>query len=212
MAVPQDNRFFQRGGFEGFTTYGLCQIVTSFEAYRGVHTFHPVRGEFFAVLDDPRKIDGDGARKKTSRGPKPADTSYLSLSVDSDGRTTVGADGAMLECANVKIDAGKSLWFHWAFSRFDWSPGNDFAVFEAYDGNGTHGSPVYRQLLTQSLDLEKTSQWYSDWRVCAWRPDTNFSGTLRWVVSNGLSTSTGLPRPGGAARPSALLIDCVEID
>ena len=211
MPLPHNNRHFEMGQFNGFTTYGICQIEKSFDTFLRTHTFHPVRGDFFALLEDPRKIDGDGVRKLAPGDPQPVDTSHLSFTPDADGRTTLGVDGAILECQQVTIDVGETLWFHWAFTRFDWSPANDFAVFAAYDGGLTDAQPSYREILTQSIELERQSRWYTDWQAFSWRPGTKFSGTLRWIVSNGISTSVALPRPGGDARPCALLIDCVEL-
>lgn len=212
MSLPTTNQHFEQGDFRGFTTYGICQVAKDFRAWRDVHTFAPVSGRFFAVLDDPRDVTGDGARTATAAAYPPADTAHYTLSPDADHRTTFGADGAILECCDCTIAPGQSLWFHWAFARFDWSPANDFALFEAYECGDLTKPPTTRILLAQSIELEQMNRWYTDWHACAWRPQTPFNGTVRWVVSNGMSTSNPWPSPGANARPSALLLDCIKID
>lgn len=211
MPLSPHNQHFETGQFDGFITHGLCQIQKSFGTFLSSHTFLPVRGDFFALLEDPRRIDGDGVRKLAPGDPQPVDTSHLSFTPDADGRNTLGVDGAILECQQVTINVGETLWFHWAFTRFDWSPANDFAVFAAYEGDHVDTQPIFKNVLTQTIALERQNRWYTDWQAFSWRPVTKFSGTLRWIVSNGISTSHALPRPGGSARPSALLIDCVEL-
>ena len=133
MPLPTTNSYFQDGTLQGFTTEGTVRIVESFDAIHGAHHFCPVRGAHFIVLDDPSKIDGDGARKPAPGDPTPADTTRFTFTPDADNKTTLGVDGAILECRNVLIQPGQTLWFHWAFARFDWSPANDFALFVAYE-------------------------------------------------------------------------------
>lgn len=210
MALPADNRHFESGNLTGFVSYGLCSVVKSFEAYRAIHTYHPVSGEFFALLDDPRRISGDGTRALGPGDPKPVSLSHLTFTPDASGQTTVAVDGAVLECRNVTINAGQALWFHWAFARFDWSPANDFALFTAYPGDND-SEPIYKACLAQSLELERQNRWATNWEAFSWRPTQRFIGTLRWIVANGISTSIPLPRPGGDARPSALLLDCIDL-
>lgn len=211
MPLPKDNRHFERGDFRGFGTQGMCVVAKCYDAYLGAHTFHPVAGNYFALLDDPRRIDGDGVRVLASDDPKPASLSHLSFTPDANSHTTMATDGALLECRNVTIEQGQALWFHWAFARFDWSPANDFAVFAAYEGSATQEPPIYKVCLAQSLELERQNRWYTNWEACSWRPREKFCGTLRWMVANGLSTSVPLPRPGGDARPSALMLDCIDL-
>lgn len=211
MPLPQNNQNFEQGDFGGFTTYGICQIAKDFGAWNHMHTYLPVSGKFFAVLDDPRAIQGDGTRTPEAAAYPPANTSHLTLAPDADNRTTLGTNGAILECADVTIAQGQTLWFHWAFARFDWSPGNDFALFEAYASGQLDRPPTHRIALAQSLELERVNQWYTGWQAYAWRPATPFTGTVRWTVSNGMSSSIPIPRPGADARPSALLLDCIHI-
>jgi hypothetical protein len=211
MPLPTTNSYFQDGTLQGFTTEGTVRIVESFDAIHGAHHFCPVRGAHFIVLDDPSKIDGDGARKPAPGDPKPADTTRFTFTPDADNKTTLGVDGAILECRNVLIQPGQTLWFHWAFARFDWSPANDFALFVAYEDGRTDGPPAYTCVLAESLVLERQTRWFTDWQAFSWRPATPFNGTLQWIVSNGISTTLPVPRPGGNARPSALLLDCVEL-
>lgn len=205
-----DNWEFESGDLRGFRTEGLCAVARTFDAFRGTYVFHPVGGQYFAVLDDPRRIDGDGARDLNPGDPKPAALSQYTFTPDVSGQTTLAVDGATLECRNVTVDVGQALWFHWAFARFDWSPANDFAMFAAYEGS-TVDEPVYKVYLAQSLDLERQGRWYTNWEAFSWRPTKKFCGTLRWIVANGISTSIPLPRPGGDARPSALLLDCIVL-
>lgn len=205
-----DNWEFERGNLDGFVTRGMCTVATMFDAFRGTQVFHPVSGRFFAVLDDPRKIDGDGARIVSPGDPKPAALSALTFTPDASGQTTLAVDGAVLECPEVTIEVGQTLWFHWAFLRFDWSPANDFAMFAAYE-RGVTEEPTYKAYLAQSLELERQQRWYTNWEAFSWRPTTRFCGSLRWIVANGISTSIPLPRPGGDARPSALLLDCIAL-
>jgi hypothetical protein len=175
-----------------------------------MHTYQPVSGNFFALLEDPWRIDGVGMRVFSPGDPKPVSLSHLTFAPDADGRTTMAVDGAVLECRNVTINVGQVIWFHWAFARFDWSPANDFAMFTAYEGD-TSQPPIYRTYLAQSLELERQGRWYTNWEAFSWRPTNRFCGTLQWIVANGISTSVPLPRPGGEARPSALLLDCVGL-
>ncbi len=212
MPLPQQNEHFENGDFQGYRTYGICQVAKCFTAFHEIHTFSPVSGSYFAVLDDPRSIDGDGARTAEAAGYPPADTGAWRITPDADGRTTLGKDGAILECRSVRITPGQALWFHWAFLRFDWSPANDFAVFAAYADDKVDQPSTYQAILAQSLELERQNRWYTDWQAFSWRPQTPFSGTLRWIASNGISTSIPLPRPGADARPSALLLDCITIE
>jgi hypothetical protein len=212
MPIPNLNSGFQQGRFDGFVTRGPCAVVKSFQTIHASHTFRPVTGDYFAVMDQPEKIDSDGARRLDPGDPPPIDTSAFTFSPDADGKTTLGIDGAMLECQDVRISAGRSLWFHWAFARFDWSPFNDFAVFTAYPDDRVAAPPFYKEVIIQSIDLERQSRWYADWCVFSWRPETDFRGTVRWIVSNGLSQSIPSPRPGANARPSALLLDCIEVN
>ncbi len=212
MPLPRHNAHFEQGDFRGYTTKGICQIAKQFSAFNESRVYLPVSGSYFAVLDDPRDIDGDGARTTEAAAYPPADTTQWSLTPDADGRTTLGSDGAILQCEAVTIEPGQALWFHWAFARFDWSPANDFAVFEAYADHALDQPPLYHVTLVQSLELERQNRWSTEWQVYSWRPAMPFTGTVRWIVSNGLSTSIPLPRPGGKARPSALLLDCVKID
>lgn len=212
MSVPQRNQVFQQGEFQGYRTYGICRIAKSFSTFQEAHVYQPVRGEYFALLDDPKHIDGDGVRTPRLGDPPAADTSRWVLSPDADNRTTLGVDGAILECADMTIEAGQALWFHWAFARFDWSPANDFAMFAAFKDGDTEQTPGFKVCLAQSIELERQNRWYTDWQVFSWRPAERFQGTIQWIVSNGMSTSLPLPRPGGGARPSALLIDCVDLD
>ncbi len=212
MPLPTTNSYFQDGTLQGFATEGIVRIVQSFDAIHGAHRYSPVRGAHFIVLDDPAKIDGDGARKPDQGDPKPADTTRFTFPPDADGKTTLGVDGAILECREVTIQAGQTLWFHWAFARFDWSPANDFALFAAYNGANTNAPPVFSRRLAESLELERQNRWFTEWQAFAWCPAATFTGTLRWIVSNGLSTALPVPRPGGDARPSALLLDCVELE
>jgi hypothetical protein len=211
MPLPQDNRQFELGNFTGFKTYGLCRVAESFKTLRAAHIVRPVRGSCFAVLDDPEAIDDRGARKPAASGIPPADTSKLTIPRDRNNNFTIGEDGAILECTDVTLEAGQSLWFHWAFARFDWSPSNDFAMFNAYAEGHIDDGPTYAVVLQESLELESMNRWYSDWRVHAWRPARKFHGTLRWIVSNGLSTSLPEHTSGSSARPSALLIDGIDI-
>jgi len=210
--MPQltDHWEFERGDLRGFTTEGLCTVVKTFDAFKRTHVFHPVSGQFFAVLDDPRRIDGEGARVLNPGEPNPVSLSQYTFSPDVSGQTTLAVDGATLECRNVTVEVGQALWFHWAFTRFDWSPANDFAMFAAYEGSAVD-EPVYKVYLAQSLDLERQGRWYTNWEVFSWRPTKRFCGSLRWIVANGISTSIPLPRPGGDARPSALLLDCIAL-
>lgn len=210
--MPQmaDNWEFERGDLSGFETQGMCTVVKTFDAFRGTHVFYPVSGQCFAVLDDPRRIDGDGSRVLSPGYPKPISLSQYTFTPDVSGQTTLAGDGAILECRDVTIEAGQALWFHWAFARFDWSPANDFAMFIASDGE-TAGEPTYKAYLAQSLELERQGRWYTNWEAFSWRPTKRFCGSLRWIVANGMSTSIPLPRPGGDARPSALLLDCIAL-
>lgn len=210
MPLVTDNWEFEKGDLCGFMTQGMCMVAQTFDAFRGTYVFHPVSGQFFAVLDDPRRIDGDGARIVNPGDPKPAALSQYTFTPDVSGQTTLAVDGAILECHNVTVEAGQALWFHWAFARFDWSPANDFAMFAAYDGS-TANEPLYKVYLAQSLELERQGRWYTHWEAFSWRPAKRFCGTLRWIVANGISTSIPLPRPGGNARPSALLLDCIAL-
>ncbi|WP_141654399.1 hypothetical protein [Candidatus Nitrospira nitrosa] len=210
MPYLRDNWEFERGDLSGFSTEGLCRVANTFEAFRGTQVFHPVSGNFFAVLDDPRKVDEDGARVVKPRDPMPAALSHLTFTPDVSGQTTLAVDGAILECPDVTIEAGQALWFHWAFLRFDWSPANDFAMFAAYE-KGAAQEPLYKAYLAQSLELERQQRWYTNWEAFSWRPTRRFCGSLRWIVANGISTSIPLPRPGGDARPSALLLDCIAL-
>lgn len=210
MPLSTDNWEFERGDLSGFVTHGICMVAKTFDAFGGTQVFHPVSGRFFAVLDDPRKIDGDGVRVVSSRDPKPVSLSHLTFTPDASGQTTMAVDGAVLECANVTIEAGQALWFHWAFLRFDWSPANDFALFAAYPGD-TASEPIYKAYLVQSLELERQNRWFTNWEAFSWRPTQRFTGALQWIVANGISTSVPLPRPGGDARPSALLLDRIAL-
>jgi len=211
MPLPTRNPYFQDGTLDGLVTHGAVRIVESFDAIHHAHRFLPVRGAYLIVLDDPWNIDGDGSRAPAPGDPPPADTSKFSLLPDANGQTTLGVDGAILECREVVLTPGQTLWFHWAFARFDWNPANDFALFTASSGSGAAAQVVCTLPLIQSIELERQSRWYTDWQVCSWRPTEPFSGTLRWIVSNGISTTVPIPRPGGGARPSALLLDCIEV-
>jgi hypothetical protein len=210
MPLPTDNRHFESGNLNGFVTHGMCLVVKSFDAYLSTHTYQPVSGKCFALLEDPRRINGDGVRVLGPGDPKPVSLSHLSFTPDASGQTTMAVDGAILECRNVTINVGQALWFHWAFARFDWSPANDFSMFAAYEGD-TSQIPIYRVYLAQSLDLERQNRWHTNWEAFSWRPTKKFCGRLQWIVANGISTSVPLPRPGGDARPSALLLDCVDL-
>jgi hypothetical protein len=211
MPLSTDNWEFEQGNLDGFVTQGMCMIVKSFDAFRGTQVFHPVSGKYFAVLDDPRKVDEDGSRVMKARDPKPVALSHLTFTPDASGQTTLAVDGAVLECSDVTIEVGQALWFHWAFLRFDWSPANDFAMFAAYDDRETSQELIYKAYLAQSLELERQQRWYTNWEAFSWRPTKRFCGSLRWIVANGISTSIPLPRPGGDARPSALLLDCIAL-
>ncbi len=210
MPGTTDNWEFERGDLNNFETQGMCSVVNTFDAFRGTYVFHPVSGQYFAVLDAPHQIDGDGARVMQPGNPKPAALSQYTFTPDVSGQTTLAADGAVLKCCDVTIKAGQALWFHWAFARFDWSPANDFAMFVAYDRD-TQNEPIYKMYLAQSLELERQGRWYTNWEAFSWRPTTQFCGSLHWIVANGISTSIPLPRPGGNARPSALLLDCIAL-
>lgn len=212
MAMPQssDNWQFEQGDLSGFVTQGSCTVAKTFDAFKGTYVFHPVSGKYFAVLDDPRRVDGEGARVLRPGDPKPARLAQYTFTPDVSGQTTLAVDGALLECRNVTVEAGQALWFHWAFARFDWSPANDFAMFAAYEGETTQ-EPMYKAYLAQSLELERQQRWYTNWEAFSWRPTKRFCGSLRWIVANGISTSIPLPRPGGDARPSALLLDCIAL-
>lgn len=210
MPLPNDNRHFQRGDFDGYATHGKCKIAESFKTLHRNHTFQPVRGKFFAQLDDPLDITPKGVRKPG--GVPPANLSHLTIKPDSAGRITRGVDGSVLECPNVTIKSGQALWFHWAFARFDSPPYNDFAMFAAYlPGDVDFVNPVFDTCLVQSLVLESQARSYTDWQAYSWRPEKEFFGTLRWIVANGISTTNG-STVGGSARPSALLIDCIELE
>ena len=97
MSLPKDNCNFECGDFRGFNTEGLCFVTKSFDAFLRQHTFYPVAGTCFAVLDDPRRIDGDGNRKPAPADPKPATLSHLTFTPDANGQTTLAGDGAVLE-------------------------------------------------------------------------------------------------------------------
>jgi hypothetical protein len=211
MPLPEDNTCFEKGTFEGFATQGLCRVMKEFPAFMNVDQLRPFRGQYVAVLDDPHKIDSDGARRLDPTDPLPADTSPFGFPNDAAGRVTIGVDGAILECRDVTIEAGQAIWFHWRFARFSWSPFNAFALFETSANEMPGTDPVHRAILAQSIQLEDQNVLYTPWTAYAWRPTARFSGTLRWVVSSGFSTTNPSAMGRVSGRPGALLIDSIEL-
>lgn len=246
MPIPRDNSFFQRGDFGGFVTSGRCRIAERFQPKNPADpAIGPVRGKHFAVIDDPYAIDlTDGRRLDPGTGqplPRPPDPDYDAANAaqdaaagvgpalteridheyqDGNNRTTVGADGAWLDCTDVEIAPGQRLWYHWRFCRFDSMPFNDFALFLTYADGDTDATAMHCELLCDVLTLETSppprmgSNWSSPWTVGVFEPPEGFKGTLRWMASNGQSL-TGVRSRRSALRfhrPSALLLDNFSIE
>ena len=250
MPIPVDNSYFQKGTFDGFVAFGRCSVVESFRSWDlSAPPIGPIRGKHLAVIDDPhavemtdgrridpatgkvlprptdREFDADQAAQDAAAGSGPAITERIDHEyLDGNNKTTVGADGAWLECAGVTIKKGERLWFHWRFCRFDSMPYNDFALFLAYPDDDTRVAAAHRQLLCDVLTLERTpslatgvnsnSNWSSPWTVGVFDPPDGFKGTLRWLASNGQSVSGVTSRRATRRfhRPSALLLDNFAIE
>ena len=242
MPIPPDNSYFQRGDFSGFSTCGRCSVATSFRPWAATGSaITPIRGSFLAIIDDPWAIDlTDGHRIDPATGqrlPRPTDPDFDAAKAaqdavagrgpvsteridyeyrDGDGRITVGADGAWLDCADVEIKPGERLWFHWRFCRFGSMPFNDFALFLAYADGDTSAPAVHRQILCDvwSLEESRPSSLMSPWTVGVFAPAAGFKGALRWMASNGQSLARvrAKPSPKRFDRPSALLLDNLSIE
>ncbi len=212
MPLPAQNNTFKQGDFSGYQVQGRCKVVSEFTYhspfFSDVTLIRPSSGgKYFALLDDPRLVDSDGARLSDPSLPPPADTRAFQFMDAFTGMTTFGIDGAILEVPDVAISSGQFLQFRWRFLCYDTSAAgnNDFALFEAGDDAG----PVYRTVLAQANALP--SGGLIPWNTWLWQPAADFRGTLRWVASNGTTVDPPVPSSSNRARPSALLIDSIHI-
>jgi hypothetical protein len=134
---------------------------------------------------------------------------------DSDGRTTFGADGAWVDLNNLHIAAGERLVFFWKFISRPQGNFNDFAWFLAFPDGDLSKPPLHPvgvPLAQMSSSATNTLR-NTNWNASTWQPPTGFTGTVRWLVSNGERRKT---RPGRQARrrfsnPSSLLLDAITI-
>ncbi len=223
MPIPATNQSFKQGNFSGYTTHGRCEVVDKLTFQSPFHSrsieIKPVGGgRFFAVLDpnNDATVDGNGARKRAISGFEvPADTMAYNFQDDFTGMMTFGIDGAILEINNVSIKHNQALHFRWQFLGYDTIDGglNDFALFDACHGvHANPANPCYRKVLAHALDLSGTG--YTGWNNWIWQPDRDFTGVLRWVVSNGVMDNqppTSITS-SMTARPSSLLIDIIKIE
>lgn len=213
------NARFQRGDFTGLRTAGICFTANAFPLPDSAGQVRPVHGDFLAVLDDWRACDDDGERIDSAGAPgvKPADTQAFEFA-DPLGRRTYGADGAWVDLEDVTIAAGERLRFFWKFISPLQGRYNDFALFLAYpDGDVTAPRQPVRTPLAQMSDPARNTLFDTDWCVSVWEPLGGFTGTLRWLVSNGERRGANDRPPGPTARrrfstPSTLLLDAIEIE
>lgn len=223
MSIPSNNLGFREGNFSGYGILGRCAVVdklcyqSPFQA-RTIEIKPVGGGKFFAVLDpnNSKTVDNNGARRPSSNNlNSPVNTTAYHFQDDFTGMTTFGIDGAILEIPNVSIKQGDMLRFRWQFLGYDTIAGNlnDFALFDACHGNQANPpKPCYRKVLAHALDLSGTRN--TGWINWTWIPDHDFTGLLRWVVSNGVvsGNSPTAITSSMKARPSSLLIDMIKIE
>jgi hypothetical protein len=208
MPLPANNSSFELGNLTGYKSEGRCLVATSFHVPTANLNIHAHSGQFFAVIDDPVMIDEDGVR--IPGPPNPIDTrSYRTLG--SDGKHTIGVDGARLSAEDVPLAKGQSVRFWWAFAGNDRRLGcNDFALFEIVDAGS--GDLIYQRWLCD-VRLGTPESGYLPWRAHQYTSDSDRRVHLRWVASNGRLTTnpSGPPQAFQRAYPAALLLDAIAI-
>lgn len=223
MPLPTDNKRFEQGNLSGYNSSGFVVTERFFQDDDYGDQYHPLDGQFFARLDDPRTfrpsdpnlpyaVNFDGERTSAAANAA-ADTTYIKLQ-HGDGSVTHGADGAWLEFTEV-IPKTSALWLRFAFIDYDVMPYNDFAVLEATFADGTLERKVICDISTiAGHRLRRNASNF--WDVFFWQPKKKFDGTLRIVMSNGQTRLTASGRGSRPtverfARPSCLLIDALDV-
>jgi len=216
MTIPANNRFFQRK-FKGYNVHGRHDCVPQFDYQNGNSStkITPIRGDKIVVLDDSA-YDPQTGRPRGNNLIAPYDTREYKIQDSKANRTTIGFDGAILECRNVKISSQSALWYLWSFLPYESHSSNvfnSFALFSAYnksdlnaDGSFDGVSPIFTEVLGESKKINDVFRNDISWTASSWRPKDTFVGTLCWVVSSGIYGSTNqLPRPAN------LLLDSIDI-
>lgn len=202
----------------------------------------PACGSEFLVLDDHTAVDNQGAREAsaTLANNPPIDTRSITFDDDEDNRS-YGEDGACADL-DVVIAGDEQLCFRWKFISDDQGLFNDFALVVAYPGTPPQTRPYdptqpprppsllegaeivalpLAQKRSGTTNTNGNNEWQADF---CWRPQGGFSGTVRWIVCNGMRlprnrhdpTKFNEPTPQSLlsrlAFPPTLLIDCVRIE
>jgi hypothetical protein len=223
MPLPSNNKRFESGDLSGYLSNGLVTAERFFRDDEYGDQYHPLDGQFFARLDDPRSfrpseptlpyaVTFDGERTTAAKNAA-ADTGYIKLPHD-DGSVTHGADGAWLEFTET-IPKTSALWLRFAFIDYDVMPYNDFAVLEATFADGTLERTIICDIASVAVHRLRRNT-ANFWDTFFWQPKKNFNGTLRVVMSNGQMRRTASGRGSRPtierfARPSCLLIDALDV-
>ncbi|MCA9470973.1 MAG: hypothetical protein MRJ96_15955 [Nitrospirales bacterium] len=214
MCIPTTFTSSKLDGFK-LSSDTLVKLHKTYKGSRG-KVFCPVDGGRFVRVDDPRAVDSDDMRTLT------ADQAAMDLTqlpwlprIHQDGTKTFGGKGAWIECQDVEIPKDKRLWFRYAFLRFDAFPTNAFAALVAYPKNNIH-EPLPAYWISDVKDLEETHNGanQTQWTECFVEidPNTDFVGTLRWVVGTGHNVEEdGIPNNTRFASPGCLLIDAIDV-
>ncbi len=215
------NNLFQKKDLTGLVPRGRCFVTDAWPLPRGGADVLACHGSHFAVIDDYTAVANNGARIASGHSPAdPVDTEAFGF--DQDGNRTYGCDGAWLDLEGLTLAGGEGLSFSWKFISDDDHPYNDFALFVAFAGHagnvpdGAVGTLAMGGPLAQDRDPHTNTAGNTVWNIVTWRPPGGFSGTVRWLASNGMRLPQGSQPSAGSlvkrrARPPSLLLDCVEI-
>lgn len=204
----------------------------------------PACGSRFLVLDDHTAVKPLGEREPSTTlvNQPQIDTRSIIFDDDEDNRT-YGEDGACTD-VHVVIAADEQFCFRWKFIADDQGVFNDFALVVAYPDSETpppplphnpdqspqppsllEGAEIIALPLAQKRSGTTNTNDHPNWQAdFCWRPPGGFSGTVRWIVSNGMrlprnrhdptkfNEPTPQSLPSRLAFPPTLLIDCVRIE
>jgi len=216
MGIPSD---FSNKGLSGFhvSSSKLVKIEPHYQnaAGQSVTSSHE---SCFVRIDDPHAIDSNGMRLPDAKN------AAISLVHESwlprnhpDGTLTHGGKGAWLEYQNVLIPKNKQLWFRYNFLRFASLPTNAFAALLFFPNGDTNTAPLAPHWICCVKDLQQDQGgiYQTGWTEASVPVNygSDFTGTVRWIVSTGhsVTSSSSIPDNTRFARPGCLLIDAIDI-
>lgn len=198
-----------------FSSNKLISTERQYSGHRG-KLFVPCDGGWFVRIDDPRAIDSDGLRTPEAQAAANDFTNVAWLPhLHPDDTLTYGGKGAWLECQNVNVPKGKTLWFRYAFLRFGSLPANAFAALLAFPA-GADPLPLVWIFDVKQLEEDQFGANQTEWTECFVNDinaSADFLGTIRWVVGTGHNVADKQAIPDGTrfARPGCLLIDEIGV-